>query len=317
MSETLSLRGTLSGHSDWVTSIATTSEDPNILLSSSRDKSVLVWQLTHSSSADEEYGYARRALRGHSHFVSDVVISSDGQFALSGSWDGTLRLWEINSGRTTRRFVGHDKDVLSVAFSVDNRQIVSGSRDKTINLWNTLGQCKYTITDDGHKEWVSCVRFSPNLNTPLIVSAGWDKVVKVWNLNHCKLRTNLIGHTGYVNTVTVSPDGSLCASGGKDGTAMLWDLNEGRHLSSLDAGDIIHSLVFSPIRYWLCAATASVIKIWDLESKVCVDELKPELRPMSKKAVPIQCISLAWSADGSTLFAGYTDNIIRVWVNCS
>jgi len=139
-------------------------------------------------------------------------------------------------------------------------------------------------------------------------------MVKVWNLTLCKLRTNLIGHTGYVNTVTVSPDGSLCASGGKDGTAMLWDLNEGRHLSSLDAGDIIHALVFSPIRYWLCAATASAIKIWDLESKVCVDELKPDIKQRGKKAVPIQCISLAWSADGTTLFAGYTDNIIRVWV---
>lgn len=79
-----------------------------------------------------------RALRGHGHFVSDVIISSDGQFALSGSWDGTLRLWEIKTGKTTRRFVGHSKDVLSVAFSVDNRQIVSGSRDKTVKLWNTL-----------------------------------------------------------------------------------------------------------------------------------------------------------------------------------
>ena len=199
-------------------------------------------------------------------------------------------------------------------FSADNRQIVSGSRDKSINLWNTLGQCKYRITDEGHTDWVSCVRFSPNIQTPLIVSAGWDKLVKVWNLSTCKLRNNLIGHTGYLNTVTVSPDGSLCASGGKDGTAMLWDLNEGRHLSSLEAGDIIHALVFSPNRYWLCAATASGIKIWDLESKVCVDELRPhDLENVGKKAVPIQCISLAWSADGSTLFAGYTDNKIRVW----
>jgi len=147
--------------------------------------------------------------------------------------------------------------------------------------------------------------------------------VKVWNLNQCKLRQDLIGHTGYVNTVTVSPDGSLCASGGKDGTAMLWDLNEGRHLSSLDAGDIIHALVFSPIRYWLCAATASSIKIWDLESKVCVGELRPEFvarvhapsgnKQRPSKAIPIQCISLAWSSDGFTLFAGYTDSVIRVW----
>jgi guanine nucleotide-binding protein subunit beta-2-like 1 protein len=305
----LVLRGTLEGHGNWVTALATSMEVPDMLLSASRDKSLILWTLTRD---DEKFGVAKRRLKGHSHYVQDVAISSDGQFALSGSWDGTLRLWDLNTGTTTRNFYGHTKDVLSVAFSADNRQIVSGSRDRSINLWNTLGQCKFTITDEGHREWVSCVRFSPNLATPLIVSAGWDKMVKVWNLTHCKLRTNLIGHTGYVNTVTVSPDGSLCASGGKDGTAMLWDLNEGRHLSSLDAGDIIHALVFSPIRYWLCAATASAIKIWDLESKVCVDELKPEIK-QGKKAVPIQCISLAWSADGTTLFAGYTDNVIRVW----
>jgi len=312
-SETLSLAGELKAHGGWVTALATTTEEPDLLLSASRDKSIIVWTLVREEG---KYGVARRRLTGHNHFVQDVAISSDGQFALSGSWDGTLRLWDLNSGNTTRRFVGHTKDVLSVAFSADNRQIVSGSRDKTINLWNTLGQLKYSIVDDGHKEWVSCVRFSPNLTTPLIVSAGWDKVVKVWNLTHCKIRTNLLGHTGYVNSVTVSPDGSLCASGGKDGTAMLWDLNEGRHLSSLDAGDIIHALVFSPIRYWLCAATSSTIKIWDLESKVCVAELKPDFpaSPSGKnKAVPIQCISLAWSANGATLFAGYTDNIIRVW----
>lgn len=69
--------------------------------------------------------------------------------------------------------------MLSVAFSVDNRQIVSGSRDKTIKLWNTLAECKYTIQDDGHTDWVSCVRFSPNHANPIIVSAGWDRIVKV------------------------------------------------------------------------------------------------------------------------------------------
>jgi len=308
--EHLVLKAVLKGHKGWVTSIATSAEQPDMILSASRDKSIIVWTLTKQ---EDNYGVPHKRLTGHGHYVQDVAISSDGQFALSGSWDGTLRLWDLNSGATTRRFIGHTKDVLSVAFSADNRQIVSGSRDKTINLWNTLGQLKFTITEDCHSEWVSCVRFSPNLATPLIVSAGWDKLVKVWNLTQCKLRTNLHGHTGYVNTVTVSPDGSLCASGGKDGTAMLWDLTEGRHLSSLDAGDVIHALVFSPNRYWLCAATASTIKIWDLESKVCVDELIPDFAPKGKKTVPIQCISLAWSADGTTLYAGYTDNLVRVW----
>jgi guanine nucleotide-binding protein subunit beta-2-like 1 protein len=309
MSEQLVLRGELRAHNGWVTQIASTPVDPNMIVSSSRDRSIIVWQITRDV---EEFGVPRKSLRGHSHFVEDVVISSDSQFALSGSWDGSLRLWDLNSGRTTRRFVGHTMDVLAVAFSADNRQIVSGSRDRTVKLWNTLGECKFTIQEDGHTEWVSCVRFSPSATNPLIVSAGWDKLVKVWNLSNCLLRTNLVGHTGYVNTVTVSPDGSLCASGGKDGTAMLWDLNEGKRLYSLEAGDIIHSLVFSPNRYWLCAATSSTIKIWDLESKQVVDELTPEFLG-GKKAIAPFCTCLCWSADGSTLYSGYTDGVIRVW----
>ena len=239
-------------------------------------------------------------------------MSFSGHFALSGSWDKNLRLWDLSTGKTTRRFEDHTKDVLSVAFSADNRQIVSASRDKTIKLWNTLAQCKYTISDEGHSDWVSCVRFSPNTANPIIVSAGWDKYVKVWNLTNCKLKTNHIGHTGYLNTVTLSPDGSLCASGGKDARAMLWDLNDGKHLYTLDSTDPIHSLTFSPNRYWLCAASGPSIKVWDLESKNLVEDLRPEV-PGSARAEPPQVTSLAWSADGQTLFAGYTDNLIRVW----
>jgi guanine nucleotide-binding protein subunit beta-2-like 1 protein len=314
MGEQLTLRGILEGHEGWVTSIATTHENPSMVLSSSRDKTCIVWQLSREIGETDSCGFARRALTGHHHFVEDVVISSDGQFALSCSWDGTLRLWDLNTGATTRRFVGHTKDVLSVAFSADNRQIVSGSRDKTIKIWNTLGECKYTITDDQHSEWISCVRFSPSTVNPTIVSCGWDKLVKVWSLSNCKLRTNLVGHDGYLNTVTVSPDGSLCASGGKDGIAMLWDLNEGKLLYKLDANDIIYSLVFSPNRYWLCAATGSSIKIWDLESKVTVADIRLEdEEDHGKRYMAPYCTCLAWSADGSTLFAGYTDCKIRVY----
>lgn len=147
-----------------------------MLLSGSRDKTLIIWNLTRDET---QYGYPKRALRGHSHIVSDCVISSDGAYALSASWDRTLRLWELATGTTTRRFVGHNSDVLSVSFSADNRQIVSGSRDRTIKLWNTLGDCKFTISEKGHSEWVSCVRFSPNPANPVIVSCGWDKLVKV------------------------------------------------------------------------------------------------------------------------------------------
>ena len=56
---------------------------------------MILWTLTREEGT---YGFPRRSMHGHSHFVQDVVISSDGQFALSGSWDGTLRLWDLNTG---------------------------------------------------------------------------------------------------------------------------------------------------------------------------------------------------------------------------
>lgn len=95
------------------------------LVGGDRDKTLLVWRLVEDNDAGTKkiVGIPQKRLMGHSHHVQDVTISSDGQFALSGSWDGTLRLWDLNSGTTSRRFVGHTKDVLSVAFSVDNRQV--------------------------------------------------------------------------------------------------------------------------------------------------------------------------------------------------
>jgi len=79
---------------------------------------------------------------------------------------------------------------------------------------------------------------------------------------------------------------------------------------------MVNSLIFSPNRYWLCAAVGQTIKIWDLEDKRVVEELKPEII-MNTKAGPPQCISLCWSSDGQTLYAGYTDNLIRVWQVCN
>lgn len=336
--EIIEMQGELEGHTGWVTCLSTCLDDPDILISGSRDKTVLVWKLERktrtrrgdigSGAMDVRVveGKMMRRLVGHNHFIQDIDVSSDRQYCLSASWDGTLRLWNLKTGRTTRRFMGHKKDVLSVAFSADNRQIVSGSRDKSINVWNTIGVIKKQMNDPAtaHRDWVTCVRFSPNVDEPVIVSSGRDHTVKVWDMNTFDLKHNLVGHKSYVNAVTVSPDGSLCASGGKDGLAMLWDLNEGKKLSSLDAKGEIHALCFSPNRYWLCGAVGEAIKIWDLETKgevgiLTTAQFKAEAaeeqgtKKKRKKGLPVLCTCMAWSHDGKTLFAGYTDNKVRVW----
>lgn len=305
--------GELEGHRGWVTSIATPQDNNDTFLSASRDGSVLSWKRGNPSECDD-FAYPLKRFEGHSGFVQDVALSSDGEHALTGSWDQTLRLWSTKDGQCNSVFRGHTGDVLSVAFAADNRQIVSGGRDCKIKLWNSRGECKYTFEDGSHTDWVSCVRCSPRADTPFIVSAGYDNLVKLWTVSPVfRLATNFEGHTGYLNSVAVSPDGSLCASGGKDGLTMLWDLGSGSHLYQLDAGEVVHSLTFSPNRYWLCAATESCIRIWDLESKKPIAELAPRRPAMGRRAIKPESISLAWSMDGNTLYTGYSDNKVHVF----
>jgi len=307
--------GKMTGHRDWVTSLVCpqTTDSSVLVVSGSRDNSLVSWTANTSRSfLDDEFALPARRLEGHSGFVQDVALTNNAEYALSASWDRSLRLWNLKTGACFGKFLGHTKDVLSTAFSPDNRHILSGGRDGKLKIWNVKGECVYTLEKDCHTDWVSCVRFSPAVQSPVIVSGGWDNVVKVWSLSDFRCLHTLKGHTGYVSSVTVSPDGSLCASGGKDGVAKLWDLNRGESLYELACNETINQLAFSPNRYWLVAATETAIHIWDLENKSKIAELTAPKAEGDKAKAP-ECLSVAWSADGATLFAGFTDGTIRAW----
>jgi guanine nucleotide-binding protein subunit beta-2-like 1 protein len=318
--ERLTFAGELIGHGGWVTALQTGSSDhENLLVSVSRDKTLCIWNVRTNVSGnrvESVEGIPHRVLTGHNHFISDVALSIDNNFALTGSWDKTMRLWDLNAGRTTYRYFGHTKDVLSVTMSPDNSQFISGSRDKSVRLWNTLGEYKYTFEENkGHTDWVTCVRFTPVSKEPLIVTAGWDRTVKLWRRDNLQLKANLIGHTNCVNTVTLSPDGHFCASGGKDNQAMIWDIQEGKQLYFMDAFANINALCFSPTRYWLVAATDAGIIVWDLETKRRINHIQPDvyLPDSDRRIRSPKALSVAWSHDGEVLYAGFSDNKIRAY----
>ncbi|ETO08068.1 receptor for activated c kinase 1 C [Reticulomyxa filosa] len=344
--ETLVNQCTLSGHTSWITSIAV-APDNNTVLTGGRDKTIAVWKLSRGEKKNAKIeGTLMKRLIGHNHIVSAIDISVDGLNVLSSSWDGTIRyfffflknliiyniflfsynrLWDLQTGDCCRLFKGHKQEVMSCAFSVDNQYVVSGSMDKSIRIWNIKGKMLNSLEgNDGHRDWINCVRFSPDEKDQLMLSCGRDKIVKVWDLknNIGILKYTLIGHTNCVNSVIVSPDGSLCASGGKDGVIMFWDLLNGKKLASIKADGEINDLCFSPNRYWyitfciymICSAVGSSIKIWDLETKEIIgliknlEEIKhdqEEKKGKKKHPLPILCTSLKWSHDGKTLFVEF------------
>ncbi len=121
-----------------------------------------------------------KTLKTHSDSVSSVCFSFDGKFALSGSWDKTLKLWDVVTGECLRTFEGHSQSLDSVCFSADDKFALSGSADKTLKLWDlATGECLRTF--EGHSEGVKSVCFSSDGKFAL--SGSSDQSIKLWFLD--------------------------------------------------------------------------------------------------------------------------------------
>ncbi len=168
--------------------------------------------------------------------MSSVCLSPDGRFALSGSEDKTLKLWEVATGRCLRTFKGHTHYVFSVCLSPDGRFALSGSEDKTLKLWEVAtGRCLRTFK--GHTHYVFSVCLSPDGRFAL--SGSGDKTLKLWEVATGRCLRTFEGHTGGVNSVCLSPDGRFALSGSYDKTMKLWVLDwelEHRHPADWDEG---------------------------------------------------------------------------------
>ena len=106
-------------------------------------------------------------------------MSPDGRHIVSGSWDKTLRVWELRTGRCLNTLQGHTSLVNSVAVSPDGRHIVSGSVDKTLRVWE-LGTGRCLTTLQGHTDGVNSVAVSPDGRH--IVSGSGDETLRVWRI---------------------------------------------------------------------------------------------------------------------------------------
>ncbi len=240
---------------------------------------------------------------GHSFPVTSVAFSPDGRFALSGSWDQTLKLWDVATGRELRRFIGHANWVTSVAFSPDGRFALSGSQNNTMKLWD-VATGKELRSFSGHTGNVASVAFSPDGRFAL--SGSGDNTMKLWDVATGKELRSFGGHTGNVASVAFSPDGRFALSGSWDQTLKLWDAATGRELRRfIGHTNWVTSVAFScDGRFALSGSYDDTMKLWELATG-------KELRSFSGHTGNVA--SVAFSPDGRFALSGSHDNTMKLW----
>jgi F-box/WD-40 domain protein MET30 len=281
-----------------------------------------------------------KIFRGHTNGI--VCLQFGDTILATGSYDTTIKIWDIATEKCVRTLRGHTSGVRSLQF--DDTKLISGSLDKTIKVWNwRTGECLSTFP--GHSEGVIGVHFDGNI----LASGSIDRTVKIWNFID-KSTTSLRGHKDWVNDVKVDFQSRTVFSASDDCTVRLWDLDtmktirifEGHvgqvqqvtllpaeyepedaevedtddgasstsSFTDLDTPDEFSLSVFEswgknrplPPKYILTGALDSTIRLWDVISGRCLKTFFGHVEGV-------------WALAGDTLrvVSGAEDRMVKVW----
>lgn len=193
-----------------------------------------------------------RVLTGHTGNTDSISFSPDGRTLASGSWDKTLKIWDVANPRELRSFGEFSGAVEHVAYSPDGRTLVSETSEcegsgisrhcrGLIKLWE-VATGRERLDLEGKYEGAAHIVFSPDGHT--LVSVGQDSTIKLWDAATGNQLRTMVGDSR-MGTQAYSADGHTIACGGL--TIRLWDVVSGHEIRTLVGhSGWIRSLGFSP-----------------------------------------------------------------------
>ncbi|KAG6828103.1 hypothetical protein H0H92_009188 [Tricholoma furcatifolium] len=246
-----------------------------LIVTGSRDHSLRVWTLPRPGEPEyrcfeaddgevdptdvcdaEENPYHRVHLEGHDHAVR--ALAARGRTLVSGSYDCSVRIWDIVTGQCKHVLTGHTQKVYSVVLDPIRNQACSGSMDGSVRVWNLhTGQLLHVLS--GHTSLVGLLGMSPSH----LVSAAADSTLRIWNPDTGELQHTLAAHTG---AITCFQHDEFKVLSGSDGNLKMWDMRDGSVVRDLLTGITgVWQVVFEG--RWCVAASnrsdVTVLDVWD------------------------------------------------------
>ncbi|MEZ4620907.1 MAG: WD40 repeat domain-containing protein [Caldilineaceae bacterium] len=285
------------------------SPDSQLLAVGANDGNIRLWRLGD--------GQLVSTLAGHASTVVGVAFSPDGRRLVSSSGShGPLYVWDVASGARLFTLSGHQGGVGVVAFHPDGAMIASGGHDGTIRLWDAHAGTQLALLEK-NTDWVRALAFHPS--GEWLISSGLDQPgCYLWQRRDPQNAEGAAGaspyrlvdalgeHTTPVLAAAFSPDGTQLATGGTDGTVILWDVAERTAIATLsEQGNEVHFLAFSPDGTLLATCDQITnINLWDVAQRRLINVLHRHVR---------QVWDIAISRDGQTLASGGSDGLVHLW----
>jgi WD40 repeat protein/tRNA A-37 threonylcarbamoyl transferase component Bud32 len=290
----------LEGHTDRVSCLAVSRDGKRALSGAGGgvDHALRLWDLTEPTRKP-------RRLVGHTDAIQSVAFFSDDR-VLSGSDDGTLRLWRVSTAEQLRRYDA-SMPVRGLAVSPNGNQAIGCSGGNPwVRVWDLKSGKVVKAFDQSTSSWSIAV--SPN-GRSAVFGAG-EKDLRLINLETGRVLRSFEGHTGMVSAVTFSSDGRRVLSGGADGTVRLWDIESGKEVVPRPGHTFaLQSVALSGDgRYVLTGGADKTVRLWDLASNPAGREVR-RFEPQHGGTVR----KVALSPDGRRGLSCGDDGTARLW----